>query len=169
MYTIVLSISYKRDLCVIVATFTADVFAVWQSNLRENSYYARIFNDSLLRFAIRYCLQRIHSIAIICVFVRLHLCAAIYSFFSLLLTWRPCHVVFAVSTLFVFFYLPQGNCCCEFLSRSVPRILSFFISYSRLLCVMRMVEFHPFIYSQFGRLSPIKSIAQSIAKIDISG
>lgn len=73
---------------------------------------------------VRYCLQRIHSIAIICFYMLVFVFAALFLVF-LAPFILPCRTALPVSTLFVPFVAQGGNCCCGFLSRYVPRIHSF--------------------------------------------
>lgn len=89
------------------------------------TYEKRWKSSTLLHLPVRYCLQRIHSIAIICFCTLAFVCVhgSFPRFFSLLLS---CAVAaYPVSTLFAPFCCPREDCCCGFLSRYVPRIRSF--------------------------------------------
>lgn len=83
----------------------------------------KIFNDSLTHLPVRYCRQRIYSIAIICfctlAFVFVGSLPVFLASFILLDHCIPL-LVHCLPLL-----LPRGDCCCGFLSRYVPRIRTF--------------------------------------------
>lgn len=107
IYDIVLSISSTKKTCAYSSQHSLPTFSRFDSRTSVKTATIRESSMTLsctLQFDIA-CSR--YTRLLLFVFVRLHLFAAVYSFFSLLLSWRSCHIVFAVSTLSLFLFTPR--------------------------------------------------------------